>query len=135
MTPQGVEPTEEQNAWMINIVRRILASKPSDRPENWLQEAQEKAIQVVGRIWNSIGMLPMPPSGHSWVLFVEGTRFALTSWNHGDLAALERKSIAELRDRDLSYDGQVLRVAMDHNGYASNWLMGITLAGNKAGRN
>lgn len=119
---------------MINIVRRILASKPSDRPENWLQEAQEKAIQVVGRIWNSIGMLPMPPSGHSWVLFVEGTRFALTSWNHGDLAALERKSIAELRDRDLSYDGQVLRVAMDHNGYASNWLMGITLAG-KAGRN
>lgn len=135
MTPlQGVQPNEEQNAWMVNIVRKILASSPSDRPDNWLQEAQEKAIRVCGRIWNQVGMLPVPPPGHSWVLFIAGSRFALTSWNHEELAALEGKSITQLVEGDASYDGQVLRVAMDHNGYASNWVLGITLA-DKAGKN
>ena len=134
MSLHAVQPTDEQHAWMLNIVGKFLASKVSDRPDNWLQEAQEKAIQVCGRIWNSIGMLPVPPPGHSWVLFIEGTRFALTSWDQGDLAALEGKSITQLKDGDSSYDGQVVRVAMEHNGYASNWLLGITLA-SKAGTN
>lgn len=134
MTLQAVVPDDEQKSWMLNIVNKILASNPSDRPENWLQEAQQKAIRVCGRIWNQVGMLPVPPPGHSWVLFIAGSRFALTSWEHEDLAALEGKTMNQLRDGDASYDGQVLRVAMDHNGYASNWLLEITLA-SKAGTN
>lgn len=127
MTPQPHLPSAEQNDWMLGIVRKILASKLSDRPNGWLEEANELALKVCVRIWNQIGMLPTPPPGHSWVLFIAGTRFALTSWHNGELAMLENKTQEQLEAGDKNADGQVLRVAMEHSGYASNYVLVISL--------